>query len=234
MRSILTYIRTVGFDDKSKHENTPNSMRTNYALACTLTNTPTILRFLLRVLTLLTLHHSRPTLCQHNITKIHTYIHNHCIPSVRFLVPSCVVLCRLAPARYHICTTADKPLCRPDQKKVYGVARNEAAHILCEVDAFPPPVTFKWSFNNTAETLDMPQSGFEKHSPRASKLTYIPIKVSTTTAAAAAGTTRPHDAQAGRAPLESDEPKGLPRPTACTLGPGVLCSPHHHPSRRSS
>lgn len=73
---------------------------------------------------------------------------------------------------------ADKPLCRPDQKKVYGVARNEAAHILCEVDAFPPPVTFKWSFNNTAETLDMPQSGFEKHSPRASKLTYIPVKVS--------------------------------------------------------
>lgn len=71
----------------------------------------------------------------------------------------------------------DKPMCRPDQKKVYGVARNEAAHILCEVDAFPPPEAFKWSFNNTAETLDMPQSGFEKHSPRASKLTYIPIKV---------------------------------------------------------
>lgn len=68
-------------------------------------------------------------------------------------------------------------MCRPDQKKVYGVARNEAAHILCEVDAFPPPEAFKWSFNNTAETLDMPQSGFEKHSPRASKLTYIPIKV---------------------------------------------------------
>lgn len=77
----------------------------------------------------------------------------------------------------HIFLFADKPMCRPDQKKVYGVARNEAAEILCEVDAFPPPESFKWSFNNTAETIDMPQSGFEKHSPKASKLTYTPFKV---------------------------------------------------------
>lgn len=68
-------------------------------------------------------------------------------------------------------------MCRPDQKKIYGVARNEAAEILCEVDSFPPPESFKWSFNNTAETFDMPQNGFEKHSPRSSKLTYIPVKV---------------------------------------------------------
>lgn len=77
----------------------------------------------------------------------------------------------------HIFLFADKPMCRPDQKKVYGVARNEAAEILCEVDAFPPPESFKWSFNNTAETIDMPQSGFEKHSLKASKLTYTPFKV---------------------------------------------------------
>lgn len=68
-------------------------------------------------------------------------------------------------------------MCRPDQKKIYGVARNEAAEILCEVDSFPPPESFKWSFNNTAETFDMPQNGFEKHSPKSSKLTYIPVKV---------------------------------------------------------
>ncbi|KAG4069528.1 hypothetical protein HA402_006894, partial [Bradysia odoriphaga] len=69
-----------------------------------------------------------------------------------------------------------KPMCRPDQKRIYGVARNEAAEILCEVDAFPPPDVFKWSFNNTAEMIDMPSTEFVKQSLRASKLTYTPTK----------------------------------------------------------
>ncbi len=68
-------------------------------------------------------------------------------------------------------------MCRPDQKRIYGVARNEAAEILCEVDAFPPPDVFKWSFNNTAEMIDMPSTDFVKQSLRASKLTYTPTKV---------------------------------------------------------
>lgn len=57
------------------------------------------------------------------------------------------------------------------------MARNEAADILCQVDAYPPPENFKWSFNNTAETFDMPQSGYRIHSDQASTLTYTPIKV---------------------------------------------------------
>lgn len=61
------------------------------------------------------------------------------------------------------------------------MARNEAADIMCEVDAYPPPESFKWSFNNTAETFDMPQSGYRLHSDRASALTYTPVKVSTCT-----------------------------------------------------
>lgn len=88
-------------------------------------------------------------------------------------------------------------MCRPDQKRIYGVARNEAgnnarhfknrcnscafhliaAEILCEVDSFPPPDVFKWSFNNTAEMIDMPSTDFVKQSLRASKLTYTPTKV---------------------------------------------------------
>lgn len=72
---------------------------------------------------------------------------------------------------------ADRPLCRSDQKRIYGVARNEQARILCEVDAYPPPTAFKWSFNNTAETIDMPQNGFEKHSRSSSRLLYTPVKV---------------------------------------------------------
>ncbi|XP_055546897.1 synaptogenesis protein syg-2 isoform X2 [Wyeomyia smithii] len=69
-----------------------------------------------------------------------------------------------------------KPICLPDQKKIYGVARNEAAEILCHVDAYPPPESFKWSFNNTAETIDMPQSGYRVHTEQASSLTYTPVK----------------------------------------------------------
>ncbi|XP_062564672.1 contactin-4 [Armigeres subalbatus] len=69
-----------------------------------------------------------------------------------------------------------KPICRPDQKKIYGVARNEAAEILCQVDAYPAPESFKWSFNNTAETIDMPQSGYRVHTEQASTLTYTPVK----------------------------------------------------------
>lgn len=72
---------------------------------------------------------------------------------------------------------ADKPICRSEQKRIYGVARNEAAEILCEVDAYPPPDSFKWSFNNTAETFEMPQSDYRTHSSRASSLSYTPVKV---------------------------------------------------------
>lgn len=73
---------------------------------------------------------------------------------------------------------ADKPICRSEQKRIYGVARNEAADILCEVDAFPSPELFKWSFNNTAETFEMPQSDYRIHSSQASVLSYTPMKVS--------------------------------------------------------
>lgn len=77
----------------------------------------------------------------------------------------------------NVSLVSDKPMCRPDQKRIYGVARNEAAEILCEVDSFPPPDVFKWSFNNTAEMIDMPTTDFVKQSLRASKLTYTPTKV---------------------------------------------------------
>lgn len=82
-----------------------------------------------------------------------------------------------ASVAFDIRMCTDRPLCRSDQKRVYGVARNEQARILCEVDAYPPPTAFKWSFNNTAETIDMPQNGFEKHSKSSSRLVYTPVKV---------------------------------------------------------
>lgn len=43
----------------------------------------------------------------------------------------------------------DKPVCRQNQKLTYGVARNENTEIVCEVDAYPAPDVFKWTFNRT-------------------------------------------------------------------------------------
>lgn len=45
--------------------------------------------------------------------------------------------------------SADKPVCRHNQKLTYGVARNENTEIVCEVDAYPAPDAFKWTFNRT-------------------------------------------------------------------------------------
>ncbi|XP_075221992.1 nephrin-like, partial [Lycorma delicatula] len=69
-----------------------------------------------------------------------------------------------------------KPICRSDQKRVYGVARNENAHILCEVDSFPPPDDFKWTFNNSAETMEVSSDRYHSTPPHSvSTLSYVPL-----------------------------------------------------------
>lgn len=49
----------------------------------------------------------------------------------------------------------DKPLCRSDQKRLYGLARGEKTSVFCSVEAYPPPKSFRWAFNNTAETREL-------------------------------------------------------------------------------
>lgn len=69
-----------------------------------------------------------------------------------------------------------KPICQTDQKRVYGVARHENAQVLCQVESFPPPDSFKWSFNNTAETIDVPQIRYKSTSVLSiSTLSYTPV-----------------------------------------------------------
>ncbi|KRT85296.1 Immunoglobulin, partial [Oryctes borbonicus] len=69
-----------------------------------------------------------------------------------------------------------KPICRPGQKRTYGVARHEDAKVLCEVEAYPSPDSFKWSFNNSAETIDVPQTRYHSGQHRSSStLTYTPV-----------------------------------------------------------
>ncbi|UYV66092.1 hypothetical protein LAZ67_4000194 [Cordylochernes scorpioides] len=45
----------------------------------------------------------------------------------------------------------DAPVCRRDVPTVYGVARHETAEVECSVDADPPDVEFRWSFNSSAD-----------------------------------------------------------------------------------
>lgn len=42
-------------------------------------------------------------------------------------------------------------MCKVSQKMIYGLAKNENASILCEVDAYPFANSFSWSFNNSED-----------------------------------------------------------------------------------
>lgn len=49
----------------------------------------------------------------------------------------------------------DAPTCAQNQPKIYGVAKQEEAQIKCIVDANPQDVDFSWTFNNSAESIDV-------------------------------------------------------------------------------
>ncbi|XP_066996057.2 uncharacterized protein [Anabrus simplex] len=66
------------------------------------------------------------------------------------------------------------PVCKPSQQKVHGVARQEAAKILCELEANPTDVHFVWKFNNTSETVDIQASHVTADRTR-SVATYTPM-----------------------------------------------------------
>lgn len=52
-----------------------------------------------------------------------------------------------------------KPFCKPDQVKVYGVAKREKIHVSCEVVANPSAdLHFEWVFNSSSERLDLQQN----------------------------------------------------------------------------
>ncbi|XP_049785945.1 hemicentin-2-like [Schistocerca cancellata] len=65
------------------------------------------------------------------------------------------------------------PTCKPNQSRVIGVAKNERANISCEVEANPADVTFRWTFNNSAESLDVAPSRVARAGP-VSYVAYTP------------------------------------------------------------
>ncbi|KAF4530083.1 hypothetical protein B566_EDAN001339 [Ephemera danica] len=66
------------------------------------------------------------------------------------------------------------PVCKPGQQNLFGVARQEAARIPCQLDANPTDVHFIWKFNNTSETIDIPQAHMNIDRAR-SVATYSPM-----------------------------------------------------------
>lgn len=69
---------------------------------------------------------------------------------------------------------ADAPVCAPGQVTTYGVARLEDAEVTCRVAANPEAQGFKWTFNNTADTIDVPPGRFTTASTF-SIITYTPM-----------------------------------------------------------
>ncbi|XP_050693474.1 nephrin-like [Eriocheir sinensis] len=66
------------------------------------------------------------------------------------------------------------PVCKQGQMTTYGVARNEDAEVTCRVAANPTASSFKWTFNNTADTIDVPHGRFTSE-PSYSIITYTPV-----------------------------------------------------------
>ncbi|KAJ3638861.1 hypothetical protein MTP99_002191 [Tenebrio molitor] len=66
------------------------------------------------------------------------------------------------------------PTCKPNQTRIYGVAKQEQAQITCQVDANPPDIQFRWTFNNSADSVDVAQSHIAR-SGTSSVVSYTPM-----------------------------------------------------------
>ncbi|XP_063889357.1 LOW QUALITY PROTEIN: uncharacterized protein LOC135116077 [Scylla paramamosain] len=49
------------------------------------------------------------------------------------------------------------PVCREMHMTYHGAARLEQVNIPCHLDAHPPPLTYRWTFNNSGESVEIPQ-----------------------------------------------------------------------------
>ncbi|XP_026480389.1 uncharacterized protein LOC113386844, partial [Ctenocephalides felis] len=68
------------------------------------------------------------------------------------------------------------PTCRPNQPRVHGVAKQERARVRCSVEANPPQVTFRWTFNNSAESIEVAAAHVARaRSEDTSVVTYTPV-----------------------------------------------------------
>ncbi|XP_023158458.1 uncharacterized protein LOC101459450 [Ceratitis capitata] len=67
------------------------------------------------------------------------------------------------------------PVCKHmDRVILIGASKDETVEVTCEIQADPPPRTFRWKFNNSGETLDVGSERFSVNDSR-SVLKYTPI-----------------------------------------------------------
>lgn len=98
--------------------------------------------------------------------------------------PSCIninrihaaaaIIYRHRPILFPPPTPAVAPTCKPNQTKIHGVAKQEKANISCQVDANPPEVQFRWTFNNSAESIDV-AAGHIARAGTSSIVSYTPM-----------------------------------------------------------
>nr|CAH7769565.1 unnamed protein product [Callosobruchus chinensis] len=66
------------------------------------------------------------------------------------------------------------PTCKPNQPRIYGIAKQERAQIACQVDANPSDLQFRWTFNNSADSVDVAQAHVHR-SGTTSIVSYTPV-----------------------------------------------------------
>ncbi|XP_060659541.1 uncharacterized protein LOC132793557 isoform X2 [Drosophila nasuta] len=67
------------------------------------------------------------------------------------------------------------PVCKhADRVILIGASKDETVEVVCEIQADPPPRTFRWKFNNSGETLDVSSERFSVNGSR-SILKYTPV-----------------------------------------------------------
>ncbi|KAL5282152.1 hypothetical protein ACFFRR_005408 [Megaselia abdita] len=67
------------------------------------------------------------------------------------------------------------PICKHNERIVLiGASKDETVEISCEIQADPPPKSFRWKFNNSGETLEVGSERFSVNGSR-SLLKYTPV-----------------------------------------------------------
>ncbi|XP_037903689.1 nephrin-like [Hermetia illucens] len=67
------------------------------------------------------------------------------------------------------------PFCKTDSIIVVGALHGERIRVGCTVEAYPPPRSFRWKFNNSGETMDVSTEKFYKNGSL-SILEFAPVK----------------------------------------------------------
>ena len=72
-------------------------------------------------------------------------------------------------------SSTDSPVCGVDIPTSFGVARGESSEVTCSVESNPKAIRFTWSFNNTADTVQVPDGSYTVYENNTSVITYTPV-----------------------------------------------------------